>query len=209
MSFSSRSLMVPLLLGVMLSACDKPSAPAGQDGTMTSGEVTSGEVPSATTDKGNDNRRAPAYSISREKAGSPLPDTGFTDEKGKETSLAAFAGKPLLVNLWATWCAPCVAEMPQLDRIAATHAQNGLRVLTISQDAMGADKVMAYWNDKDFRHIQPWLDPENGLGFHYGTGVLPTSVLYGADGKEIARITGALDWEGEEGKTLLAEAVKK
>lgn len=200
MPFSSRSLIVPLLLGVMVSACDKQSAPAGQDGAITSGEVPPG---AATAEK------APTYSIDRKKAGEPLPDIGFTDEAGKTVSLKTFAGKPVLVNLWATWCAPCIAEMPQLDKIAGVHAKDGLHLLTISQDSMGADKVMAYWNGKGFQHIHPYLDPENALGFHYGTGVLPTSVLYGADGKEIARIIGAPDWEGAEASALIKEALGK
>lgn len=200
MPFSSRSLIVPLLLGVMVSACDKQSAPAGQDNAITSGEVTS---PAPETGK------APAYSIDRKKVGEPLPDVAFTDEKGKAIALKEFSGKPVLVNLWATWCAPCIAEMPQLDNIAGAHSKDGLQLLTISQDSLGVDKVMAYWNGKGFKHIHPYLDPENKLGFHYGTGVLPTSVLYSADSKEIARIIGAPDWEGPEAAALIKEALTK
>jgi len=202
MSCSRPSLIALLLLGVSLGACDRQSAPDGQENAATSGEVTSGEVPSSDASEAK-----PTYIIDRSKAGSPLPDFVFSDEKAQDVSLARFAGKPILINLWATWCGPCVAEMPQLDRIAGAYAKNGLHVLTISQDSMGADKVLPFFAAKSFNHIKPWLDPENQFGFHYATGLLPTSVLYNAQGKEVARVSGALDWESEEAETLLEEAI--
>lgn len=148
-----------------------------------------------------------SYVIDRSKAGTPFPDLAFADASGKDVTLAQFDGRPVLVNLWATWCAPCIAEMPQLDALASRYSGNGLQVVTISQDSAGADKVLAFFNGKGFRHIRPWLDPENRFGFHYATNVLPTSVLYDADGKEIARISGALDWNGDEAAALIEEAV--
>ncbi len=206
MSISSRSLIVLLLMGVSLAACDKRSAPSGQDNAATSGEVTSGEATSGEVAPGGKEGKAPAYAIDRSKAGTALPDFIFRDDEGKDVTLAAFKGKPILVNLWATWCAPCVAEMPQLDRIAGEYAAQGLQVLAISQDMGGADKVLPFFAKKGFTHIRAWLDPENQFGLHYATGLLPTSVLYDADGKEVARVTGALDWEGAEARKLIADA---
>ncbi len=199
---SRPSLIALLLLGTTLGACDRQSASTEQDNAATSGEVTPGEATA-----GSGENAAPRYVIDRSKAGSDLPDFMFSDEKGQDVTLARFAGKPILVNLWATWCAPCVAEMPQLDRIAGAYEKSGLQVLTISQDSMGADKVLPFFNAKGFKHIRPWLDPENSFGFGYGGGVLPTSVLYNGAGKEVARVTGALDWEGDEARALLEEAV--
>jgi len=207
MSCSSRSLISLLLLGVALAACDKQSAPSGQDNAATSGEVTPGEATSGEAAPSATGGKAPAYVIDRGKAGSALPDFVFSDDKGKDVTLERFEGKPILVNLWATWCAPCIAEMPQLDRIAGLHAKDGLQVLTISQDITGPDKVLPFFAAKGFKHIRPWLDPENRFAFHYATGLLPTSVLYDAQGKEVARVTGALDWEGEEARTLIGEAM--
>ena len=216
MSFSSRSLISLLLLGMVLGGCDRRSAQNGQanaasaneltPGEVTPGEATSGEVTSGEVAPGGAGETK-KYHIDRSKAGSPMPDFVFSDEKGKDVTLQRFEGHPVLINLWATWCAPCVAEMPQLDTIAGDYAKDGLRVLTISQDSMGADKVLPFFNAKGFKHIKPWLDPENRFGFHYGTGLLPTSVLYDAQGKEVARITGALDWEGEEAGTLIEDAI--
>lgn len=200
----SRSLIVLLLAGAPLGACDRQSAPVGQDNAANS--ATSGEVaPSPTTEARGE---SPRFLVDRSKAGAPLPDFVFADAQSRDVTLAQFAGKPVLVNLWATWCGPCVAEMPQLDRIAGAYGADRLAVLTISQDSLGADKVIPFFRAKGFANIQPWLDPENQFGFHYATGMLPTSVLYGADGKEIARVIGALDWEGDDAKALLAEAVE-
>lgn len=150
----------------------------------------------------------PAYVIDRSKAGDPLPDFVFSDEQARDVTLQRFAGKPILINLWATWCAPCIAEMPQLDRIAEHYAKDGLQILTISQDSLGAEKVLPFFEARNFRHLRPWLDPENQFGFHYATGLLPTSVLYDAEGGEVARISGALDWEGAEANALIEEAIE-
>lgn len=207
MSLSFRSLISLLLLSVVLGGCDRRSgqneqANAAGSPAMTPGEVTSGEVAPGTG--GGETKR---YHIDRSKAGSPLPDFVFSDEKAQDVTLQRFEGHPILINLWATWCAPCVAEMPQLDRIAGDYEKQGLKVLTISQDSMGADKVLPFFNAKGFKHIKPWLDPENQFGFHYGTGLLPTSIVYDAEGREVARVTGALDWEGEEAQALIDETI--
>lgn len=200
---SSRSLIFLLLSGAVLGACDRQSAQTGQENAVTPGEVTSGEMPASGADTAK-----PAYVIDRGKAGDPLPDFVFSDEQARDVTLERFAGKPILINLWATWCAPCIAEMPQLDRIAERYAKDKLQVLTISQDSLGAEKVLPFFEARKFRHLRPWLDPENQFGFHYATGLLPTSILYDAEGREVARISGALDWEGEEAKALIEEAIE-
>lgn len=200
MSVSSRTLIALFLTGVSLGACDKQSAPHEQDNAVTAGEVTGG---------GSAQDKAARYQVDRSKTGSELPDHTFLDAAGKELTLARFKGKPILVNLWATWCAPCVAEMPQLDRIAASYAKSGLQVIPISQDTMELEKVVAFFNAKGFRTMKPWLDRENAFGFGYGGGVLPMSVLYSSQGTEIARIIGAPDWEGAEMRALIEEAVNE
>jgi thiol-disulfide isomerase/thioredoxin len=204
MLFSSRPFIALLLLGVSLGGCDRQSARHEQANAATPSEVTGGEA------SGGAEAGKPApYSVDRSKAGSDLPDYAFKDAGGKSLALDRFKGKPILVNLWATWCAPCIKELPQLDRIAGGYAKSGLQVVPISQDTMEADKVQAFFKGKGFAHLQTWFDPDNNFGFGFGGAALPTSVLYSGEGKEIARVIGAPDWEGAEMRALLEEAVNE
>lgn len=140
--------------------------------------------------------------------GAEMPDFTVTDPSGKSLKLRDLKGTPVLVNLWATWCGPCVLEMPMLDKLAADHAGK-LRVLTVSQDMQGAEKVAPFYAERKFAKLEPWMDPENNLGFHYNTGLLPTTVLYDAQGKEVWRMIGAHDWSGPRTTAMLAETLGK
>ncbi|WP_420144610.1 TlpA family protein disulfide reductase [Sphingobium sp.] len=195
-----------LLLPVALAACDRQSRPQEQANAAASSEVptTSGEAtgPASAKDDAFD------YRLDRSKAGAAAPDFAFLDPDGGEKTLRDFAGKPIIVNLWATWCAPCVAEMPTLDRIAATYGPKGLAVLTISQDNQGLKAAKPFFDRHPLPHLKAWADPENQLGFHYATGQLPTTIIYDAQGKEMVRVIGAMDWEGAEAKALIDAAIQ-
>jgi thiol-disulfide isomerase/thioredoxin len=143
--------------------------------------------------------------LDRSHKGSALPDFTLTDHAGKSVQLASFKGRPLLVNLWATWCAPCVVELPTLDRLAADKA-GALKVLTVSQDMSQTEKVAPFLQGKGFTHLEPWLDPKNDLAFQYDAGTLPTTIYYDAQGKEVWRYVGGHDWSSAEAAKLLAEA---
>lgn len=138
--------------------------------------------------------------------GAAMPDVTFEGPDGTSATLADFRGKPVLVNLWATWCGPCVKEMPTLDALAR-RTEGRLEVLTVAQDFQGATKVDPWWAERDFAKLEPWLDPANGLGQHYKTGMLPTTVLYDAQGREVWRVVGEMDWDGARANTLLAEVL--
>ncbi len=212
-----RSEMTLLLLcgmTLMTGGCDRRSGENGQGGSNaasntaapTSGEVSPGEVaPSA---GGGGEKAAFTAKLDRSHAGSEAPDVVFTDPAGKDVTLDKFRGKPLLVNLWATWCGPCVAEMPMLDGLAAQYKGQGLTVLTVSQDTGKARPVTAFFAKKKLAHLSAYRDPENGLGFHYATGVLPTTILYDREGKEVVRVVGAKDWTDAEGRALIEDLVE-
>jgi len=144
--------------------------------------------------------------VSRDFAGEALPQFTATDPAGKTLDLASLKGQPVLLNLWATWCAPCKAEMPILDAIAAENAGK-LRVVTVSEDMKGAEVVTPFFAEHKFAHLEPWLDAKSDLSFNMKVGDMPTTFLYNAQGVEIARVTGAYDWEGEEARALIAEAI--
>ncbi len=188
------SLLLPAIL--LLGACDRQSADNAQASANVAAETTA-TPPGFEADK--------LGQVSRDNAGEAAPDTPFTAPDGSETTLAAFAGKPVLVNLWATWCAPCVAEMPTLDALAERE-DGKLQVLVISQDMDGAEKVAPFFEKAAFKRLQPYLEPGMALSVGYGAN-LPTTILYDAEGKEVWRVLGDTDWTGKPAADLIAEAI--
>jgi thiol-disulfide isomerase/thioredoxin len=149
---------------------------------------------------------APAGAVDRSHKGAQLPDLRFKDANGKEIRTTALSGKPLLINLWATWCGPCVAELPTLDAIAA---KGEVQVLTLSQDSeRAADKVAPFLTAKGIKQLGAWLDPEGQGATQWQVSTLPSSILYDAQGREVWRLSGGMEWTGPEGRKLLAEAGK-
>lgn len=175
---------------VLLAGCDKQSVPAPQ---AKPGETSGVKGPEQ------------AGTVDMTHRGDAMPATVFEDPNGAKVRLADFRGKPLLVNLWATWCGPCVAEMPTLDTLAGREAAR-LQVIVVSQDNARA-LVDGWWAKRRFAHLKPYLDPRSDLGFAYDSGMLPTTILYGADGKEIWRVIGGMNWDGPRANTLLAETL--
>lgn len=170
----------------MLGGCDRQSAQDAQPQASASG--------------------VPAGVIDRSHRGSQLPEFVLTDASGKELRLSSLKGKPLLINLWATWCRPCITELPMLDRLAKEKAEI-LRVLTVSQDMQQLEKVAPFLADRGLASLEPWLDPKNDLSFHYGTGTLPTTIYYDAQGREVWRFVGERDWTDSATADMLAETI--
>jgi thiol-disulfide isomerase/thioredoxin len=146
----------------------------------------------------------PAGKLDRSHAGDPAPATRFEDPDGAPASLADFRGKPVLLNLWATWCAPCVAEMPTLDRLAAREGDR-LQVLTVSQDLDGRDKVEAFFAKQGYRNLETWLDPQMALMTDLKADTLPTTIFYDSNGLEQWRVVGMEDWQSARTALLLKE----
>lgn len=142
--------------------------------------------------------------IDRSQAGSPLPAVTVTDSAGASLDLASLTGRPVLLNLWATWCAPCVAELPTLDELARTSSDS-LVVLAVSQD-MQPGKVAPFLKDRGIQRLHPWLDEKADLSFKLGAGTLPITLLYDAQGRELWRFVGGHDWAGADAAKLIAEA---
>ncbi len=134
-----------------------------------------------------------------------MPDFTFTDPAGQQLAMRSLIGQPVLVNLWATWCAPCVAELPALDKLAAAE-QGKLKVLTVNQDSGQPEKAGQFLKERGVTRLEPWLDPKGDLAFHYEAPSLPMTVLYDAQGREVWRIAGPREWGDEESGKLIAEA---
>jgi thiol-disulfide isomerase/thioredoxin len=157
----------------------------------------------------NESAQAPSAAegikgVHRDHKGTPAPEVVFSDPDGKPVKLADFAGKPLLVNLWASWCAPCVKELPTLDALARTHK---VQVLAVSQDSGPHASVVAFLQAHKIATLEPYQDDKMGLSGALGPDtVLPTSILYDSSGKEVWRYVGDLDWTSPEAAKLLTEA---
>lgn len=137
---------------------------------------------------------SPSRKIDRARAGSVAPAAAFVDRAGVARRLPDFAGRPVLVNLWATWCAPCIAEMPALDRLAKRGAGR-LAVVTISQDLEGWRAVDRFFKPGRYPNLTPYLDQPNAWPIALGAQGLPVSILYDARGREIWRVAGPLEWD--------------
>ncbi|BBB13015.1 TlpA family protein disulfide reductase [Sphingopyxis sp. FD7] len=187
-------LILGLLLAGSVAGCDREKAGGGQ-AAQGQANVSAGQAKGV---------GAFEYMIDRSHKGKAAPTARFTGPDDAPVTLADFRGRPLLVNLWATWCGPCVAEMPTLDALAAARGES-MNVIAVAQDLQGAEVVDPWFQKAGLKALQPYLDPENGL-LDAVNSALPTSIYYDADGREIWRVIGAIDWQGEEAKALLAEA---
>ena len=182
-----------LLLAGSIAGCDREK-PGGEQAGQGQANVSAGQAKGV---------GAFEYIVDRSHKGAAAPAAAFRGPDDAAVTLAAFRGRPLLVNLWATWCAPCVAEMPTLDALAAKSGGK-MTVIAVAQDLQGAAVVDPWFQKAGLKALQPYLDPENGL-LDAANSALPTSIYYDAEGHEIWRVIGAIDWQGKEAAVLLAE----
>jgi thiol-disulfide isomerase/thioredoxin len=140
-------------------------------------------------------------------AGKPAPDLPLeTGPEGATETLAdirqANPGKPILVNLWATWCAPCLKELPTLDALAA-DTKGKLVVVPISQDMEGWRKVSDSFTPAKYPNLATRVESQMQFGFQLGARGLPLTILYDAQGKEVWRYAGDRDWASAESRAKL------
>ena len=189
-----RIVIIPVLgFALLLGGCDKQSAPAPQP------KVDIAAVPAVP-------QPAPVGVVDRTHQGEAMPAIPFLAPNNVTMTLANFKGEPVLVNLWATWCGPCIAEMPTLEKLASQEVAR-LQVIAISQDMKGRPAVDAWWKDQGFALLKPYLDQKADMSFAIGGGTLPTTILYDAQGKEVWRYSGSMDWTSSAAKALVAEGV--
>ena len=134
----------------------------------------------------------------------PAPVNSFQDPTGAPKRIADFKGKVTVVNLWATWCGPCVIEMPTLAKLAAEYQGQPVEVLAISVDRPDdADKARAFI--AKHAPLAFYHDPKMALPFAFKPTAsgMPTTIIYGADGVERGRLAGGADWGGKDAKALI------
>jgi thiol-disulfide isomerase/thioredoxin len=127
-----------------------------------------------------------------------LPDLAFATADGDILTLADLRGRVVLVNLWATWCAPCLREMPMLDKLAQAAAGPGFALIALNQDRAGLEVAAPFWDDKGFTALTLYLDTGLVTGRALKPAGLPLTVLIDREGREIARLTGIAAWDDPE-----------
>jgi len=137
----------------------------------------------------------------------PMPDLEFLDADDKSLRLANLTGKARLINLWATWCAPCVKEMPSLDRLQAALPRDRFVVLPISLDGPSKAKVAPFYKDRELTNLGIYYDKGRKAMSVLGVSLLPTSILVDPAGRELGRIEGDADWDTPEGIALMKAAI--
>lgn len=125
-----------------------------------------------------------------------LPEISFAAPDETPASLADFAGGITLVNLWATWCAPCLREMPMLNALAG--AVPGLTVVALNQDRGGMAVAGPFWEEKGFANLALYLDPTFKAAATLVERGLPLTILLDRNGQEIARLEGIAEWDAPE-----------
>ncbi|MGA0607697.1 TlpA family protein disulfide reductase [Phenylobacterium sp. VNQ135] len=145
---------------------------------------------------------------STEAAGQPPTDYVFYNDAGKPTRIADFKGKVVVMNVWATWCAPCKIEMPTLAKLQAAYRREPVEVVAVSIDsesAAAAAKLFIASNDP----LKFYHDREMKLPFKTTPPIpgAPTTIVYGKDGREIGRVAGEADWAGPEARALIDRAL--
>ena len=135
--------------------------------------------------------------------GRPAPKISFAAGDGGTLGLEHFAGKVVLLNLWATWCVPCVREMPTLDRLQAELGGPQFEVLALSSDRAGATVVEPFYREHGLRHLRVYLDPAGEATRALAVRGLPTTVLIDPRGNEIGRLEGTAEWDSAEAKALV------
>ncbi|MET0182178.1 MAG: TlpA disulfide reductase family protein, partial [Caulobacterales bacterium] len=136
------------------------------------------------------------------------PQTLLRDAAGASTTLAAYRGKVVLVNLWATWCAPCVTEMPTLGALARRFEGRDFVVVPVSIDEVAkipdAAAMLTRLSGGSLAFLN---DPSRAIAFETRAAGLPTSILYDRNGVEIARLAGDADWGSDEAAAMIEAAL--
>jgi len=127
----------------------------------------------------------------------------FADAEGRPVTMARYRGKVLLVNFWATWCAPCVHEMPTLDRLQAALGGPEFAVLTVSLDRKGMAAVGPFWQEQGYRHLPILLDSRWKTARRLGVGGLPATFLLDRKHRILGYLLGPAAWDSPQAKAFL------
>lgn len=159
----------------VLSACEKQAAPV---------------------DTGKTTRHATGFVL--RDTPQPVPALAFQDGEGRPLSLENFRGKVVVLNIWATWCAPCREEMPTLDRLQAKLGGADLEVLALSIDQGGPAAVREFFRAIGIKHLRLYIDPTSQALNALDILGIPATLLIDRQGRELGRLVGIAKWDSLE-----------
>jgi len=122
----------------------------------------------------------------------------FKDVNQKNVNLDDYRGKLLILNFWATWCAPCKEEMPSLDSLQANIALHNLKIFPINIGHENLEKSESFFKDLNIKNLDIYFDPPDTLAKKFSLRGVPTTIFFNKEGKEFARIIGSIDFNDKE-----------
>lgn len=138
----------------------------------------------------------------------PLPEVAFTGKDGEPLTLAAFKGKAVLLNLWATWCAPCRKEMPSLDRLQKELGSDTFEVVALAVDRTGLEGARKFLEETKIESLKLYADATARSGTALKAVGMPTTILIDRQGRELGRLAGPAEWDSDEAKKLIEAALR-
>jgi len=173
LAVASGTVIAPRLMGMPLSNMSPPDTPA-PDGERGHSKALALEMSTAQT---------------------ALRGAPFLNENGASVTLEAFRGKIVVLNFWATWCPPCVREMPALDRLQAQLGGSDFAVVAVSTDRASMRALRAFYAKTGITHLKLYHDPTGALARAINVTGLPTTVILGQDGQALGRHVGYMEWD--------------
>ena len=133
----------------------------------------------------------------------PAPRISFLDRDGTARSLADFSGRLVVVNFWATWCAPCIREMPSLVRLQQKLATSGVAVLALSEDRRGWKVIDPFVKRYGLGPLAVYHDDKGAAARALKGAGLPTTILFDGTGRELGRLAGVAEWDSADVVALI------
>lgn len=137
------------------------------------------------------------------------PAVEFTDANGEKIKFEDFQGKVILLNFWATWCPPCIDEMPSLDALQQQLSEEGLSVVTLSFDRLGPKRIQDFFNRYKLENLKVYMDDQNIISKTLGAYSLPATFIIDKSGNIVGKYTGPADWASDDAKSLLRYYLKQ
>jgi len=128
------------------------------------------------------------------KGSKPIENLSVLSEDEREIDLITLGHKFILINFWATWCAPCVEEMPSLDKLQSLFRQEDLKIFTVATGRNSQKKISSFFEKQSISNLENFKDPKGELAIRLGVFGLPASILISPDGNEVARLIGPINW---------------